>query len=428
METRQRFTTGLLGFTVLFLTFVLIAFAESAFTATMDGLKLFALVVLPSLLPFFIVSELLYGTGMVHFLGVLFEPMMRPLFNVPGIGSFVLSMGLAAGYPMDAVLTAKFRRDGLCTRIEAERMLAFSNTADPLFIFGAVAVGMFTRPEFGLVLAIAHYSASFAVGVIYRFHGLREEAHDHPARSNFEDRIYSSGGMIRRAFRALYQARAEDGRSLGTILNEAIAESTQTLIKIGCFIVLFAVLLRMLDQIGAGAMLEAMLAPVLSVFGISSSLSNALLQGIFEIDLGSQAASVADAPMYERLIIASAIIAWSGLSVHGQVASILTGTDIRLLPYVIARLIHAVLAALFTLAVLLVNPSVLRPPSGVSRVETVWTAWAESGTSSLGAAGIFWHHLQLSLKWSLVAFALLLLTSLALFLWQSVKQRSWIRI
>ena len=46
--------------------------------------------------------------------------------------SFVLSMGLAASYPMDAVITAKFRRQGMCTRADGERMLAFSNTADPV--------------------------------------------------------------------------------------------------------------------------------------------------------------------------------------------------------------------------------------------------------------------------------------------------------
>jgi nucleoside recognition membrane protein YjiH len=49
---------------------------------------------------------------------------------VPGEGAFVLSMGLAAGYPMDAVITARFRKTDMCSRVEGERMLAFSNTAD----------------------------------------------------------------------------------------------------------------------------------------------------------------------------------------------------------------------------------------------------------------------------------------------------------
>ena len=61
---------------------------------------------------------------------------MRPVFNVPGVGAFALSLGLASGYPMDAVITSKLKKNNLCSSIEAERLLAFSNTADPLFIFG----------------------------------------------------------------------------------------------------------------------------------------------------------------------------------------------------------------------------------------------------------------------------------------------------
>ncbi len=119
------------GFIALLLVALMIIYSEHGFHASQQGLKLFLDVVLPSLLPFFILSEVLLAFGVVHFLGEFFEPLMRPLFNVPGTGSFVLSMGLAAGYPMDAVITAKFRRQGMCTRVEGERMLAFSNTADP---------------------------------------------------------------------------------------------------------------------------------------------------------------------------------------------------------------------------------------------------------------------------------------------------------
>src|SRR5690606_22823787 len=45
-------------------------------------------------------------------------------------------------------------------------------------------------------------------------------------------------------------------------------------------------------------------------------------------------------------VAASAIVAWSGLSVHAQVAVMLRGTDIRLGPYIAARFLHAVLAAI----------------------------------------------------------------------------------
>ncbi len=130
-RTESRGVTLVLGILALALTMALIAFSEAGFHAAVAGLRLFFDVVLPSLLPFFILSELLLALGVVHFLGEWLEPIMRPVFNVPGVGSFVFSMGLAAGYPMDAVLTAKFRRQNLCTRAEGERLLAFTNSADP---------------------------------------------------------------------------------------------------------------------------------------------------------------------------------------------------------------------------------------------------------------------------------------------------------
>lgn len=39
------------------------------------------------------------------------------------------------------------------------------------------------------------------------------------------------------------------------------------------------------------------------------------------------------------------ILSWGGLSVHAQVASILNGTGLRYLPFMAARLVHALLSA-----------------------------------------------------------------------------------
>lgn len=93
---------------------------------------------------FFIVSELLIGFGVVAFLGVLLEPLMRPLFKVPGIGGFVWAMGLASGNPAGAKLAVQMRKLGKISQIEGERLAGFTNSSNPLFIFGAIAVGFFS--------------------------------------------------------------------------------------------------------------------------------------------------------------------------------------------------------------------------------------------------------------------------------------------
>lgn len=159
------------------LTISVIVFPEDAFNAAVNGLNVWWNVVFPALLPFFIMAQVMIGLGVVHFLGVFLEPVMRPVFNVPGSGSFVMAMGLASGFPIGAVLTTQLRKKGLCSKVEAERLISFTNTADPLFMFGAVAVGMIGYPEVGVIIALAHYMSGISVGLLMRFYGRRQEGH-----------------------------------------------------------------------------------------------------------------------------------------------------------------------------------------------------------------------------------------------------------
>lgn len=92
---------------------------------------------------FFITAELLLAFGVVKFLGILFEPIMRPLFNIPGAGSFGWIMGMASGYPTGAKIAARLREEKQVTQIEAERLVSFTNNSSPLFIFGAISAGFF---------------------------------------------------------------------------------------------------------------------------------------------------------------------------------------------------------------------------------------------------------------------------------------------
>lgn len=338
--------------TIVLTTISLILYPEAALAAAKEGFTLFMTVVFPSLLPFFILSEIMLGFGVVHFIGVLFEPLMRPLFNVPGEGAFVLSMGLAAGYPMDAVITGRFRRQGLCSRVEGERMLAFSNTADPLFIFGAVAVGMFGMPWLGRTMALAHYVGALVVGIIFRFYAPGD-------RSPVADRA-RSGNILGRALDALVKARDEDGRPFGQLMGDAVNDSIKTLWMICGFIMLFSTVVKIVDVVGLYPIIATPVGLLFRLVHIDPSLVKPFVTGLLEIDLGAGAVARAGAPLAQLVAVAGAIIAWSGLSVHGQVASVLTGTDIRMRPYIIARMLHAILAYMITMALMnTVDPAAL---------------------------------------------------------------------
>lgn len=381
---RSRLLAYFMAFCTVFVTIAMVTYPKDAFDSAIMGLNLWWNVVFPALLPFFILSEILMGIGVVHFIGVLLEPLMRPIFNVPGVGAFAMSMGLASGYPMDAVITCRFRKNQLCSAVEAERLLSFTNTADPLFMFGAVAVGMFGMPELGATIALAHYISSFLVGVVFRFHGR--------SRDNYtNDSPATTGNILVRAFRALYNARQEDKRSLGQLLGDSVKSSMNTIMLVGGFIIVFSVFIRIMTVVGITDVLNSLFTVFLSFIGYSTNLAPALVSGLLEIDLGTLAASQANAPLIEKVAVTSAIIAWSGLSVHGQVASIVIESGIRMTPYIAGRLLHAILAAILT--VLFLGPAqhvtklLIIPASttvGHSNSLSFWLSRVEQTTYQIG--------------------------------------------
>ena len=82
------------------LILMLMIFPAHVLNAALQGVGIWWDVVFPALFPFFIIAELLLSFGIVHFFGTLLDPLMRPLFRVPGIGGFVMAMGFASGYPV----------------------------------------------------------------------------------------------------------------------------------------------------------------------------------------------------------------------------------------------------------------------------------------------------------------------------------------
>jgi sporulation integral membrane protein YlbJ len=315
----------------------LILFPKESLQASINGLDMWWKVVFPSLLPFFIVSEMLIGFGVVSFMGVILEPIMRPLFRVPGVGGFVWAMGMASGFPAGAKLTARMRQEKQLTAIEAERLVSFTNSSNPLFIFAAVAVGFFNNPKIGVVLALAHYLGNLCVGLLMRFHG--------PEKTREESE--KKGISLLEAFRVLHRTRLNDNRPLGKLLGDAVLSSIQTLLMIGGFIILFSVLNRILSLIHITEIVGIFISFILQALHISGDLSVPLISGLFEITLGSDMTSNAEASLLQKVVITSFILGFCGFSVQAQVASILSETDIRFKPFFIARVFHGFLAGSF---------------------------------------------------------------------------------
>lgn len=338
---QSQLKTLFLGMFALLFAITLVFYPEIALKASLRGLKIWWDVVFPAMLPFFITAELLMGFGVVHLLGVLFEPFMRPLFRVPGSGGFVMAVALISGNPMGAKLTTRLREQNLITKEEGERLVSFACTAGPLFIFGAIAIGFFENPSVGVILAVVHYVSCFIVAFLMRFHAREKQQTPSPNHG---------GKRIIRAFQAMHQARLADGRPIGQMLGEAVTSAVQTLLMIGGFVIIFSVLIHVFTYVGITALLASILLPVLQLLHLSDIFSIPLVAGLLEMTIGSQMVSEysPNVSLLTQLAFVGFFLGWNGLSIHAQVASVLSKSDIRYRPYFFARILHAMLAFFLT--------------------------------------------------------------------------------
>lgn len=402
---------------------LMMIYPNTVLTASTRGLAIWWDVLFPSLLPFFIISEALLGFGIVHFIGTLLDPIMRPMFRIPGIGGFVVAMGFASGYPVGAKLTTQLRLQKLISREEGERLVAFTTSSDPIFLIGAVSIGFFGDARLALTIALAHYGSAFVVGLLMRFHA--PQVPMTPLTSSTEltapdGQCTKRSSILIRAFWAMHVARQKDGRSLGTLLQEAVTSSLKLMIVVGGLVVFFSVALDLLTVIGVMHTWEAVLQWFLRAVHLPPSLSSAFSGGIFEVTLGAKGAGAAgSAGMHAQVVAAAWILSWGGLSVHAQIVSIMNQCDLRYMPFLLSRLVHSLLAALAAF--------ILYPLLHLSTVQSLLPAWLSSSRHSMQTLKIWdiaWSATQTGLMTATILIGLLSAASAAIVLLRYMRRTS----
>ncbi|ANE45083.1 membrane protein [Paenibacillus swuensis] len=343
MRLPSIFSSILISTGALIILLLLVQHPAVGLSAALKGIAIWWDILFPALFPFFVMSELMIGFGVVHFMGTLFDPMMRPLFRVPGIGGFIMAMGFASGYPVGARLTAKLWEQKQITREEGERLVAFTTSSDPIFLIGAVSIGFFHDAGLAAILAATHYGSAILVGIVMRFHG--RSSLPTPAKATVR------GNILVRCFRAMHEAKTADGRPFGELLKDAVQSSLRLSFIVGGLVVFFATVIDLLSAAGFMPWLYGVTEALLASIGISASLAPSFVNGWFEVTLGAKFAAAAGSgvPLVYKAAAAAFVLSWAGLSVHAQIVSLIQHTGMRYGPFFFARLLHGILAFLLTL-------------------------------------------------------------------------------
>lgn len=319
----------------LLFTIFLVLFSKTNLVAAKNGLTLWANSVLPSLLPFFIATELLSNTSIIPIIGKLLNKFMRPIFNVPGEGAYAFLIGMISGYPVGAKVVTKLRQDGVCSKSEGERMLSFSNNSGPLFIIGTVGISLFGNSQTGFLLLFTHILACITVGVIL---GLL----DRFKKNNDTYHIHTS-------FTSSKIDKPCNFSSLGEILGNSINNAISSVVMIGGFVVLFSVIISILKQSHIIDAVCALINPFLKTLDLNTSISEAFITGIVELTNGVKlASSIHDKIISNQIILCAFLLGFGGFSVLLQVLSITSKSDLSIKPYFIGKILQGLFAAIYT--------------------------------------------------------------------------------
>ncbi|CAM3945559.1 nucleoside recognition domain-containing protein [Paenibacillus alkaliterrae] len=315
---------------------------DAAFQASLQGLTVWWNIVFPGLLPFLVLFEMITAFGLAHAIGAILQPLMKRLFKLPGESALAIVLGWMGGYPTGAEAVASLRKRNLVTKQQGQRLLALTHMPNPLFMLVVIGAGFLHKPIAGSIIAAAVWLSALWLILLTTLWS-RNETGQSPAADK------PGGSLLGRAADALRLGREQDGRSFGKALGDAVSASFQKLMMIGGFMIFAAVLAKLS---------EPLFDPLLRDFGLGF-----ITQAFFESHLGAYAAAIWDAPGTGTLVNAAAIaavLAWSGLSGILQAGYAISGTDLKLLPFVLLRTVHAAHAALFMLLLWKPATSLLR--------------------------------------------------------------------
>lgn len=298
----------LFTFIVIIIFIFLLISPANAVASARSGLMLWFKVLLPTLLPFMIISKLLIELNAISCLTFLFASFFEKFLKINKSGTFVVITGFLCGYPMGAKLISELYQHRQISYEESCYLLTFCNNLSPMFISSYLTVSCFDAPELLPYVILIIYGTPMIFALIIQ--PLFRKKH-HP--ENTEPLPPASGKKLD-----------------FEIVDTAIMDSFTQITKLGGYVILFSIISGMLLSL-------SLPAPLLAV-----------LTGTIEITTGINYITVQGFPLGLRFLFAIPLCIFGGLSGLMQTYSMIKDSKLPFLPYFVSKLIQTALSVVFT--------------------------------------------------------------------------------
>ena len=307
MERRASMKQLLSGLPVLVLFLAMLFSPKAVFEGAESGLLLWFQVVFPTLFPFMLVSGLMLSGGGLVVISRIFGRLFSTLFATSPNGSFAVIAGFLCGYPMGAKVSADLVRSGRISRDEGAYLLSFCNNTSPIFIMNFIVWKTFDREELMIPTLLIMIGVPAFLSLFFR-------------------RFYLKG---RKKFPDLSDKKKNNVKLLNfEMLDSCLADSFESIVKVGLYIIFFSILIALPGKISAGHPLLAGILPALE-----------MTNGILMIHKAAPDLNVS----YPLIL---GLTSFGGFCSAAQTKCMLKAASLPILPYIIQKLTAAAAASL----------------------------------------------------------------------------------
>ena len=325
----------------LFLLLILL-FPTQARNGASNGLLLWFNVLLPTLLPFMILSDLIRRLHIVDKLcNHISSRTGRNLYFL-----YPLLLGLLCGLPLGAKLTAESVRSGQLSRKQGEFLLTVCNNSSIMFLVGYVAEIQLQRPEligfFLFFIPLSSLLAAILQTAFSTFYATLSDTLQQPNTIPHAQLPGTHPTVIAHSLKTLPHRTTvayslsptftTPSSSFITTVSNSIMDSFTVITQVGGFVILFSVLSEF-------------------VLLINSPLTLPLVAAL-EITIGIRTVCASTLSPTTMVILSAAAVSFTGLSGIAQTACMLSGTGLSLVRYIISRILSAILISLLFLLIL----------------------------------------------------------------------------
>ena len=318
LSKNSKFKSDLFFSIIIFFIMIFIISNPKVFSAaTISGLNLFINSVMPGLFPFMFLTKLLTEIGYIFLLSKHFNKFSNKLFGTPGISFYAFLMSILSGYPIGAKIISDLYLMGAISQKDAQKISIFCTTSGPIFVIGAVGVGMLENYKVGLILYFSHIFSSILMGVLYNL--LTKE----------KSTISLNKTII-------------NIEKKENIFSNCIVETINSIFIVGAYITIFYLISELLINLKIINSLTNILSLVLSPINISKIEYEGFLFGLIEVTRGCKILSQSSS--FLAIATSCGLISFSGISIILQSMAFLKNTQIKMHRFIFSKLVHMTLS------------------------------------------------------------------------------------